>query len=304
MTIAGISAMVSTQPPKLQAPIVTWEILPDTYTLPDDPVENIQQPRLSAGLLDALGCNDRIPAHSLIASNFALVATINGKTVVKAPDWLYVPEINERERSNTSIRRSYTPWAEGGPVAIVMEFLSEDDNGELSDRRSPPYGKRYFYEQILKVPTYVIFDPANAELEVYQLQNNRYKLTPLNGEGRVWIPELELFLGVWSGDRERTYAHWLRWWDLEGNLLLWGSEQADLERVRAEQERIRADEEQVRADEERVRADEERVRANEEQVRANEERVRAEAEAQRANQAEEERDRLAAKLREMGIDLS
>ncbi len=269
MTIAGRSAMVSTQPPKLQAPIVTWDILPDTYSLPDDPVENIQQPRLAAGLLDALGSNDRIPANSLIASNFALVATINEKTVVKASDWLYVPEINERERSNTSIRRSYTPWAEGGAVAIVMEFLSEDDNGEQSDRHIPPYGKRYFYEQILKVPTYVIFNPANAEFAVHQLQNNRYQLTPPNAEGRVWIPELELFLGVWSGDRERTYAHWLRWWDLQGNLLLWSSEQAELERLRAEQERIRA-----------------------------------EAATQRANQAEQERDRLAAKLRELGIDLS
>ncbi len=261
--------MVSTPPPKLQGPTVTWDILPDTYRLPDDPVENIQQPRLSAGLLDALGNNGRVPARSLIASNFALVATINGKTVVKAPDWLYVPEMHERARSNTAIRRSYTPWAEGGAVAIVMEFLSEDDNGEQSDRHIPPYGKRYFYEQILKVPTYVIFDPADGNLEVHQLQTDRYQLTPPNVEGRVWIPELDLFLGVWSGEREGTHAHWLRWWDLQGNLLLWGSEQADLERLRADQERIRA-----------------------------------EAETERANQAEQERDRLAAKLRELGLDLS
>ncbi len=282
--------MVSTQPPKLQTPTVTWDILPDTYRLPDDPVENIQQPLLAAGLLDALGSNDRIPSRSLIASNFALVATVNEKTVVKAPDWLYVPEINERERSSTSIRRSYTPWAEGGAVAIVMEFLSEDDNGELSDRHIPPYGKRYFYERILQVPTYVIFDPASAELTIYQLQNNRYKLTAPNTEGRVWIPELELFLGVWSGDRDQVYAHWLRWWDLQGNLLLWSAEQAELERLRAQQEAIRAREATELA--------------NRESLRANEESLRAEAAIQRATQAEQERDRLAAKLRALGIDLN
>ncbi len=29
--------------------------------------------------------------------------------------------------------------------------------------------------------------------------------------------------------------HWLRWWDEAENLLLWGTEQAELERQRAEE---------------------------------------------------------------------
>lgn len=84
----------STRPPTVQPPTVTWDSLPDTYVLPDDPVENIQQPRLAAGLLDVLGNNDLIPPNNLIASNFALVATINQKTIVKDPDWLYVPRVS------------------------------------------------------------------------------------------------------------------------------------------------------------------------------------------------------------------
>lgn len=35
--------------------------------------------------------------------------------------------------------------------------------------------------------------------------------------------------------------NWLRWWDSDGNLLLWSSEQAEQERQRAEQERQRAE---------------------------------------------------------------
>jgi hypothetical protein len=35
--------------------------------------------------------------------------------------------------------------------------------------------------------------------------------------------------------------NWLRWWDSQGNLLLWSSEQAQQERQRAQQERQRAD---------------------------------------------------------------
>ena len=267
------------------SPIVTWEILPDTYRLDDDPVENIQQPRLAAGLTDALNNNDRVPAESLMASNFALTATINQKTVVKAPDWLYVPRINEplnKPRSPSQpIRRSYTPWTEGDGVAIVMEFLSEDDNGEHSSRDRQPYGKLYFYEKILTVPTYVIFDPQEGLMTVRQLQNGTYQIIPPNGDDRVWIPELELFLGVWFGLREMVPAHWLRWWDSQGNLLLWGAEQAEQERQRVELER--------------QRADQETDRANQESDRANQE-------SDRANRAEAERDRLLAKLKELGLD--
>ena len=116
-------------------------------------MENIQQPRLASGLLDALGNNDLIPPNNLIASNFALVATINQKTIVKDPDWLYVPRVSNSYPSKEPIRRSYTPWAEGEAVATVMEFLSDSDNGEHSARRTSPYGKLYFYEQSKSPPT-------------------------------------------------------------------------------------------------------------------------------------------------------
>ena len=36
-------------------PTITWESLPADFILPDDPVENIQQPTLAAALTDALG---------------------------------------------------------------------------------------------------------------------------------------------------------------------------------------------------------------------------------------------------------
>lgn len=34
---------------------------------------------------------------------------------------------------------------------------------------------------------------------------------------------------------------WLRWWDSDGNLLLYGDERAEQEKQRAEQEKQRAD---------------------------------------------------------------
>lgn len=264
---------------KQTEPLVTWEKLPEDFVLPDDPVENILQPPLAAALTDALGAANRIQPQMLIASNFGLVATIKQKTVVKAPDWLYVPRV--LPVAEGVVRRSYTPNLEGEPVAVVMEFLSETDTGEYSLRPTYPYGNLYFYEQILSVPTYVIFDPYEPRLEVRRLQESQYVLQEPTDEGRYWIPELEMFLGIWYGTRLELTINWLRWWDEAGNMLLWSAEQAEQERQRAEQEHQRADQERQRAEQERQRAEA----------------------AIAQTQAEQQRNEsLAAKLRELGID--
>lgn len=225
-----INVMVLQVASKRQKPTVIWEKLPDAFVLPDDPVENIQQPPLAAALTDALGAANRIQPYMLIASNFGIVAVVNQKTVVKAPDWLYVPQV--LPVADGVIRRSYTPNLEGDPVAVAIEFLSETDTGEYSIRPTLPYGKLYFYEQILQIPTYVIFDPFGLTLEVRRFQSGQYTLQEPSPEGRFWIPELELFLGTWHGARLGTTTHWLRWWDEAGQLLLWSAEQAEQERQR------------------------------------------------------------------------
>ncbi|MEO0455832.1 MAG: Uma2 family endonuclease [Cyanobacteria bacterium P01_A01_bin.114] len=224
---------------------ITWDPLPEDFVLPDDPVENIQQPLLAAALNDALDGANLIQPEMLIASNFGLVATVNGRTIVKAPDWLFVPQAASAPKG--SIRRSYTPHKQGAPVSIVMEFLSDTETGEYSVRPVYPYGKLYFYEKILKVPTYAIFDPSDGTLEVRSLQSDGYTLESPNNEGRYWIPGLNLWLGSWYGKRLEKTEHWLRWWDETGNLLLWSSEKAALEQQRAEQERQRAEQERQRA---------------------------------------------------------
>ncbi len=162
--------MVLQAHPTQKEPIISWEALPEDFVLPDDPVENNQQPLLAAALTDALGAAGRMRSQMLIVSNFALVAAVNKKTIVKAPDWLYIPRVNPV--AVDVVRRSYTPNLEGDPVAIVMEFLSNTEGGELSVRSTPPYGKLYFYEKILKVPTYVTYDPYEPSLEVRCLENH------------------------------------------------------------------------------------------------------------------------------------
>jgi Uma2 family endonuclease len=238
--------MVLANSPIQKTPTITWETLPADFLLPDDPVDNIQQPAIAAALTDALGAVGYILPSMLITTNMALVATVNQKIVMKAPDWFFVPKVYPVPED--IIRRSYTPYSDGEPVAVAMEFLSDTDGGELSLRSIPPFGKFYFYEQILKVPTYIIYDPYGGSLEVRYLQEGKYILQSPNNQGRFWIPEMELYLGIWSGERLGLNINWLRWWDKSGNLLLWSSEQTDLERQKVELERDRADQERDRAE--------------------------------------------------------
>jgi len=225
--------------PQHQDLTITWEPLPEDFILPDDPVENIQQPFLASALTDALAANDRVQPNLLLASNMAVVATINHRTIVKAPDWFYVPRVLPVPEN--VIRRSYTPTLEGDPISIAMEFLSDTELGEYSVRPAYPYGKLYFYEQVLKISTYVIFDPYDVSLEVHRLIDGRYILQTVTAEGRFWIPELELFLGIWHGQHVGLTINWLRWWDQAGNLLLWSAERTEQESQRAEQEHQRAE---------------------------------------------------------------
>ena len=66
---------------------IRWEYLPDDFVLPDDPVENQRQPLLASALIDALGSANYLESQMLVASNFALCATVTDKTVVTIPGY-------------------------------------------------------------------------------------------------------------------------------------------------------------------------------------------------------------------------
>jgi hypothetical protein len=226
---------------------ISWEALPENFQLEDDPVESTCQPLLAGALRECFEAKKLIQPQMLIASNFALCATINGQLVLKAPDWVYVSRTNEIKKE----RKSYTPNLEGEIPTVVMEFLSNTETQpnvqgeEYSSKPTYPPGKWFFYEQVLKVPIYVIFEPDSGLLEFYRLLEERYRLELPDENGRHWIEGIGLFLGPWQGEKEGRTGYWLRWWDSDGNILPWAVEQADFEHERAEQEHQRAEQERL-----------------------------------------------------------
>ena len=210
------------KPQKVGGHVIEWIELPADFVLPDDPVENEAQPLLAAALTDALGQVPSLMESALVVSNFALCASVDGRMICKAPDWMYVSPVEP----SATIRRSYTPHIKGPVPQVVMEFLSESDCGEYSMQSGRKIGKWYFYERIIKVPTYVIFDPASGELEAHALSDGRYERKELSADGRYFIADLGLWVGVWEGTRDSYTGFWLRWWTADGELVLWSEEWA------------------------------------------------------------------------------
>ncbi|MEA5510514.1 Uma2 family endonuclease [Crocosphaera sp. UHCC 0190] len=258
---------------------IEWEKLPDDFILPDDPVDNIHQPALAAALTDSLENAGKIPDNAITTTNYGICATVNGKIVVKAPDWAYIPLLRVPKEE---IARSYTPQLQGETPIIVMEFLSDTDGSEYSSKPTHPPGKWFFYEKILQVPHYIIFEPYRGLIEHYQLGKlGEYEIQSADDAGRYWIPQLKLYLGLWDGRKEQRKGYWLRWWTETGDLLLWGSELVIQERQKAEVERQKAEVEKQKAEVEKQQAEVERQKA--------------EVERQKA-------ERLAAQLRAAGIE--
>ena len=205
-----------------------------------------------------------------------------------SPDWYYVPGVPQL--LDGEIRLSYVLWQEHQPPAVVVELASGDGTAERDD--TPEEGKFWVYERAIRVPYYVIYDFEAGEgeglLEVHKLVRGRYVQQRPNAAGRYSLPPLKSELGLWYG-RYSTYdRYWLRLWDETGELRPTAEELAETAQHAAERERQRVLEARRRAREAAARADEEKARAIEEKARADEEKARA--------------DRLAAMLRQMGVD--
>jgi Uma2 family endonuclease len=179
----------------------------------------------------------------------------------EAPDWFYVG--NVPPTLNGQIRRSYVLRREYIPPLIALEFASGDGSEERdatplsvdSDGGKIKPGKFWVYERIIHIAYYGIYEINTGKLEVYNWVNGSYRLMQPNKQGRYLIEPLEVELGLWSGTYQNQTLLWLRWWDTSGNMLLIGSERAEIERQRAEAEHERAEAEHERAETERRNAE-------------------------------------------------
>ncbi|WP_442957384.1 hypothetical protein [Phormidium sp. CCY1219] len=123
------------------------------------------------------------------------------------------------------------------------------------------------------MPYYVVFERYTNRRRVFILNGDRYRSVEFT-EPRIWIPTLELGIGLWEGEYQGIDRLWLRWYDAGGN---WISTPQELEAIAQQQAQIA-------------------------QQQAQSERQRAETERQRADAAEGRLQEIQRRMRELRID--
>ena len=260
--------------PQSDPPLSPRQSLPTMYDLPSENQEepglpdefHLLQPQL---LLLTFRPPNWNPDLVFSAADLNLYYDVRHPQWYKRPDWFGVVGV-PRLYDEHDLRLSYVIWQEGVSPSIVVELLSpgteNQDLGEEVRQLDEPPTKWEVYEQILRVPYYVVFSRYTNQMQAFELVGTGYELVSLV-EGRLQIPQLSLSLGLWQGSYRGIERLWLRWFTLEGELI-------------------------PIADEELTTAKQEATAAKQE---ANEAKQEATAAKERAEQ-------LAARLRELGID--
>lgn len=235
MAIKTLYSQYDEQPPSPK------EVLPTMYDLPDEEVDQPGMPDIfhvwQARLLDeTFRPPNYEPEEIFTASDLNIYYNVHDFSQCKRPDWFAVVGLPKLEKK-PEMRLSYVIWQEGIDPLIVVELLSpstekEDLGRKLRDAKNPP-SKWEVYERWLRVPYYVTFSRYNDELRIFKLSGASYEEV-IDHQGRFWIEQVELGLGLWQGRYLNEDRLWLRWYDRAGNWILTSDEIAEQERQRAE----------------------------------------------------------------------
>ena len=231
--------------------------LPTMYDLPSEDPEEPGLPNIYHGLqpqaLDETLFLPQYPADQVFyAFDLNLYYDSNNTGWHKRPDWFLCVGVPSLYKGLVK-RYSYVMWEERVAPTVVIEFLSSgteaEDLGRFTSKvqRSKlgkPPAKFVVYEEILKVPNYIVFDEATQRLRFFRLVNERYQEQTIEPNNpRLWIPELNLGLGLTTCSVRGIEGDWLRWCDQEGNFYPTPAEayQAEAEAYQAEAEAAQAE---------------------------------------------------------------
>lgn len=140
-------------------------------------------------------------------------------------------------------------WAKEHRSYLVWEFGKPPDVviEVVSNKIGGEQTTKKVKYAVIRVAYYVIFDPelhlGDEVLTIYRLDGLSYRR-----HDSLQLPEVKLGVTLWEGEFEGFQDTWLRWTDEQGNLIPTGKESA--EREAAEKEYERAEKERERAEKE------------------------------------------------------
>jgi len=246
--------------PQRIPPLPPRETLPTMYDLPSETLEDSGLPDefhdLQPQLLSAtLRLRHYSKSQFFTGTDLNLYYDVHHPQWYKRPDWFLALGVQRRYEGN-DLRSIYVLWQEGVVPFVAVELLApgtekEDlgDNadlpevsevitvpalslqptsGEGENIKDKPPRKWDVYEQILRVPYYIVFSRYTNQLRFFKLVGGRYQEQSLDAQQpRIWIPEMELGIGLWTGAFEGIERQWLRWYDDRDIWIPTSTERAD-----------------------------------------------------------------------------
>lgn len=283
------------------------ESLPTMYDLPSEEIGDSGMPDefhfVQCQLLKQTFQPANYPKEEIYSAiDMNLYFDENHTNWYKRPDWFGV--VGESQfYAKEDLKHSYVIWQEEVVPIIVVEILSpsteKDDLGRSVRGSNEPPTKWEVYEQILEIPYYVTYSHVTNQIRAFRLEDSKYIPFLPDSQGRYFIPDIELSLGLWYGKYERATCFWLRWFDKQGNLIVIPEELHEKELAKKQQELMQKDQELVQKDQELMQKDQELVQKDQELMQKDQELVQKDREKEAlAKQLEI----LNAKLKEMGIN--
>lgn len=208
------------------------ELPPGEDDLPYDdgePLESDKHRHQASLLLHALARHWRDRDDYFAGANMALYYRLSQveRNEFRGPDFFVAVGTERRAR------KSWVTWSEEAGIYLVVEVTSP------STRRVDHTTKKAVYAgHPLRIPVYVIFDPADGRLDGFRLEADALEYLPVipTADRRLPCKAIGLQLGVWHGEYMGIEGPWLRWYTPDGDLLPTPEEAEVSEAQRADEE--------------------------------------------------------------------
>jgi len=225
----------------------------------DIPVDNFQSEEQQRLLVEPLYTSQILPRPFLAAANVGLFYQVKTEPIV--PDAFLSLRVQRAADFSFEKNRSYFVWEFGKVPDVCIEVVSNKYGNELTlSTRARADGitvcKKDIYE-LIGVRYYVVFDPLQliqkqtdmngALLRVWMISPEGYReLTSSDGIVNVgesiWLNGVGLGLTLWMGEYEEQVSRlWLRWCTQNGQVIPTGIEAIETERQQVEIQRQQAE---------------------------------------------------------------
>jgi len=221
----------------------------------DIPVDNFQSEEQQRLLVEPLYTSQILPRPFLAAANVGLFYQVKTEPIV--PDAFLSLGVQRAADFSQKKNRFYFVWEFGKVPDVCVEVVSNKYGNELTlSTRARADGitvcKKDIYE-LIGVRYYVVFDPLQliqkqtdmngALLRVWVISPEGYReLTPsagiVNVGESIWLNGVGLGLTLWMGEYEEQVSRlWLRWCTQNGQVIPTGVEAIEIERQQVEIQR-------------------------------------------------------------------